>query len=204
MEDREPPVVAEQPLQFEEPVAPEVESEEEADEPEPKPLLTFEIAEPSAGGAPPWVKIPDGMKFPRRPIVFLRFASRYTDNPIKGFPLPVEDEGAVRIANPGGLWRQCICWSNDVGDITHAINRAKQDPLRLADELTRQMIRAVDGYRVDWSGSGAHPGSVEVFWNELGQRYRSMMNGVWNQLHSLSRDQKSDFFAHCVAVRSPG
>ncbi len=33
------------------------------------------------------------------------------------------------------------------------------------DELAKQMIRAVDGHRVDWTGQPGSPGHVERFWN---------------------------------------
>lgn len=162
------------------------------------------------GGAPPWVRLPAGLRIPRgRKAVFVRIPSRDTDAPNVGLPLPYEDEKAllhVGRGDPekgrGALWRQCILWPLDAGDNTHALQRAMGDPNRLSDELTRQMIRCIDGNRADWTGA-AGESSMDQFWNQIGQRNRQMLQRVWSQLHVYARSEQVSFFENCVAVRVP-
>ncbi len=218
MEDPKP-VPPEQPLTF-------VDDPTEVDEPEPKepvgaappkdekptPLISdlARVPDAVAGGAPPWVKLPAGLAIPRgRKAVFIRMLSRDTDAPNIGFPLPFEDAGALTHAGRGDaskgaghLWRQCICWPLDAGDNTHAVQRAMQDPNRLGDELAKQMIRVIDGNRADWSGAPGE-GSMDQFWNQIGQRHRQLLQRVWSQLHVFSRAEQVSFFENCIVVRVP-
>lgn len=150
-------------------------------EPDPPPVMP----EATAGGAPSWVKIPPGMKFPKGvPIVFTLFRADWTRNVAKGD-------------------RQCISWGISVGDKKLAFQRAMNDQNRAVDELTKQMIRAVDGHVVDWSGAQG-PGNVETFWEEIGEGCRAELSGVFVRLNLLSKEQKRDFFENCVAVRVLG
>jgi hypothetical protein len=158
----------------------------------PKPYRP-ELPEAEARGAPPWVKIPNGFKFPRgRQVLFLKFRAEWTDAPWKGDELTGLD----------GKWRQCICWPISIGDKKVAFGRAKSDPNRASDELTLQMIRAIDGREVKWDG--LPEGRVEDWWNEIGERCRNLLTKVFLQLHSLDRSQQQDFFENCIAVRTTG
>jgi hypothetical protein len=192
-----------QAIEFEDDKAEDQEaSEPDAPEPEaPKPL---QLPEPEDGGAPDWAHVPQGMRFPRgRQFLFIRVPSKWTDTPKVGRPLRVEDEAAVRIAGAGALWRQMVVWSVDVGDMKHAIQRSQGDANRLSEELTKQMIRAVDGVRTDWTGNPGE-GSMDVFWNQIGQKNRQLMQRVWSMLNVHTREAQVDFFESCVAVRTPG
>lgn len=174
---------------------------EKREEEAPKPIA---LPEPQEGGAPQWAYVPQGMKFPRgRQFLFIRIPSAWTDSPKVGKPLKVEDEQSRKIAGDGALWRQAIVWSVDVGDMKHAIGRAQGDPNRLSEELTKQMVRAVDGQRSDWSG-GSGEGSMDVFWNQIGQKNRQLMQRVWSMLHVHTREAQVSFFESCVVVRTPG
>jgi hypothetical protein len=168
---------------------PTEEKEPEEEEPEPAPTLP----EATAGGAPAWVKIPPDFKFPRgRQVVFLKFRSEWTDSPWIGEELP----------GLKGKWRQCICWTISVGDKKLAIGRAQGDANRVADELSKQMIRAVDGKEIKWDGLPET--SVEEWWGQVGERVRSLVQKVFLQLHVLDREETKDFFENCIAVRSTG
>lgn len=156
-------------------------------------LANITLPEAEQRGAPPWVLIPPGMKFPRgRQVLFLKFRSSWTDAPWKGDELPGLE----------GKWRQCICWGISVGDKKLALGRAQSDPNRIADELTKQMIRAVDGKQVKWDG--LPEGSLDEWWTEVGERVRLLINKIFLQLHTMKREELQDFFENCIAVRSSG
>lgn len=166
------------------------EEDKEKEKPPPEPT----VPEARQGGAPPWVKIPEGMKFPRgRQVLFLRFRSRWTDTPWIG----------EEIAGEEGKWRQCICWSISVGDKKLALQRAQADPNRLADELAKQMIRAVDGSVVRWDGVPGE-GNIEQWWTHMGERVRTLISKIFLQLHTMKKEETRDFFENCIAVRSTG
>jgi len=157
-------------------------------------LMDMDVPQATTGGAPKWVVIPADLKFPRgRQAIFLRFRSEWTDTPWIGDPI----EGET------GKWRQCICWTISIGDKTLGLNRAKQDPNRVADELSKQMIRAIDGHTVKWDGTPG-PGNVEQWWAQMGERVRMLVSKVFLQLHMMKREELRDFFENCVAVRSTG
>lgn len=143
------------------------------------------LPDASSGGAPPWVKIPEGFKFPKgRQVVFLRFKAEWTDTPWKGD-------------------RQAIAWPITANDKKMALQRAMGDANRAADELAKQMLRSLDGYKIDWTGSPT-PGSIDVWWNEVGERVRTLIIKIFMQMHVLKKEEMIDFFEHCVAVRSTG
>ena len=193
-------IVAEQPLEFDDPVADkptpeEVAAEEQKEkeaEQEIKRLVT--LPEPTNGGAPGWVKSPAGMRFPKgRMIIFVRFRAEWTSTPKKGH----EIEGET------GLWRQAICWDMSIGDQKLGLQRSVGDPNRQVDEFAKQMVRAIDGAVIDWSGApGA--GAIDVWWEEIGPRCRSSMHRIFGQLHTLSKEQMAYFFESCIAVRNAG
>jgi len=194
------PDTVEQPLSFEE-AAPAPPDAVKDDGEAPLPAVPL-VPEARAGGAPSWVKLPEGLVFPRgRAVLFLRFPAAWTDTPQKGHEMP--DEEAVQVAGAGALWRQCIVIPLTVEDKKHALLRASGDTNRVGDELSKQMIRSVDGYRCDWSGMPS-PGSIDIWWNEVGERVRNLLSRVWMQLHTLKREEQQSFFEHCIAVRLPG
>lgn len=139
---------------------------------------------------PPWAKpLPDGVIAPNgRSVTFCKFRGVWTDTPAKGE-------------------RQCVIWPLSAGDKRFALGRSMGDPNRHADELAKQMIRAFDMSKdgpllmPDAAGSG-DGGQIEIFWNEIGERCRSLLVRAYTQLHYLRPGELSDFLDNCIAVRS--
>jgi hypothetical protein len=165
--------------------------------------LRIVLPEVQHSGAPYWVKLPAGFTFPRgKQVIFMRFKSEWTDTPWKGSPMLDEKTGVNEIDGNGKevLYRQCICWPINTGDKKLALGRAQKDPNRAADEMSKQMIRAVDGLAVDWTV--ARENGIEVFWNDLGERCRTILQRIFSQLHILDQNATRDFLQNCIAVRS--
>lgn len=185
----------EQPIQFEDepaadagPEGGESAADQEVEEELPR------MPEPSAGGAPAWMLVPAEMKFPRgRVMMFVRFPSKWTDTPHKGVEIPGEP----------GKWRMCICWAINTADKKFGYERAQGDQLRVIEEMTKTMIRAVDGVRADWSGM-PNAGSIEAWWAEIGERCRGRLTNMYLKMHTLDADEMKYFFESCVAVRTAG
>lgn len=155
---------------------------------------------PKSSDVPQWVRYPEGLVVPKgRRLVFMRFPSTWTSTPHVGFPLPVEDAGAVKLGGVAGLWRQCICWDMSVGDEKIAASRSLGSQFRFNVELTKQMVRVVDGFLVNDDGSEG-PGNLEVFWEQLGKRCRDVLSEVWVRTHRLSTEEQTSFFEHCIAL----
>lgn len=190
----------EQPLAYEE--EPAKTPPEEPEPPDPPAVDPDGGMKSRRGGAPPWVHLPEGLRMPRyRQAGFIRFPSAWTHAPNVGRPLRAEDEGSRKAAGEGKLWRQVIIWPLTIGDMKLAIGRSMQDPNRYQDELAKQMIRAVDGHAADWTGIPS-PGSVDQLWEQLGSGCRSILRQIYGQLHNLSREQLSLFFASCIEFRT--
>lgn len=193
---------AEQPLTYE----PEPEAAAETDdaaEPEaqPTPVVHRVLPDAQKGGAPPWAVIPQGLLFPRnRMSLFFRIPSNWTYSPTVGIPLRVETPLDVAEAGEGGLWRQFIVWPLSGGDQKLALGRAMQDPNRYAVELTKQMIRAVDGEVVDWSGVGG--ASINEVWEQIGGPSQNLLNRLWSQMHVLQKERLTRFFENYIALRA--
>ena len=135
-----------------------------------------------AEGVPEWAVLPPGLVYPKtRSVAFLRFHAKWTDTPGKGE-------------------RQCIVWNLTVGDEKLALARTRGDHMRSLTECSKQMIRAVDGERVDWT-RGAQA-NVEQFWDEIGHACRQMIQNYYIKTHTLTDEDTIDFFANCIAVRT--
>lgn len=177
-------------LQFEDevPIAPEpaiapAPAESEESSKVERALVTPELVIPSAGAVPEWAIIPEGFKFPRgRQIVFMRFLAAWTDVPGKGD-------------------RQIACWVISAGDRKLALSRAQGDANRSVEEMTKQMIRLVDGKPVDWSKASTSP---EILWAEIGEKCRSLVTRTFLRLHQLDADEMRTFLEDCIAVVSAG
>lgn len=173
--------------------------------PRPAPALP----EPQRGGAPPWAVVPDGLRAPRgRAVFFARFPSKWTDTPREGIAwgAMTEEELAdfARLGEPvPELGRQCVFWALSLGDQQIALGRANGDPNRFNSELTKQMIRSIDGELVDRSGA-IGLGNLDLWWNRIGERCRSELTKMCTRIHSLTTGERSLFFAHCVASRTAG
>lgn len=143
------------------------------------------IPDARAGGKPPWAKCPVGMKFPRgRQVAFLKLLPQWTDAPHKGE-------------------RQCIIWGLTDIDEKLAFGRSMGDVNRAMGELTKQMIRAIDGVVVDWSGNPG-VGNIDLWWREIGGKCRQILTRVYTQMNVLSEDDRKHFFESCIEVRTTG
>lgn len=149
----------------------DLDDEEDGDEPQPEKPL------------PDWATLPAGMKTPAGwQVWFLRFPANLTNNPGKGD-------------------RTCILWNLSEADEKLAAKRARGDGLRVIDECAKQMIRAVDGVKADWSGASG-PGSVASFWSELGGKGRHQIKGLYLRTHTMSPEENAAFFERGVVVRT--
>jgi hypothetical protein len=143
------------------------------------------LPEPTEGAAPEWAHLPKDLRWPKgRQVLFVRFRAEMTDTRWKGE-------------------RQAILWPISMGDKKLALGRAGGDPNRLSDELTKCMVRAIDGHVVDTTGVPG-PANLDAWWDEIGEKCRSMLSRIFVQLHVVSRDEAADFFESCVAVRITG
>jgi hypothetical protein len=156
---------------------------------EPKKITPRQTVPKSDGTrrAPGWAKIPQGMKFPKGiDVLILRLRPEWTMYPGKGE-------------------RQVILWQLTDGDQKLAISRAMGDSNRLGIEMTKQMIRAADGMQINWTGDPSAPGiDIDRFWHEIGQKGRSLLHRITNQMCIMSEDEHADFFEHCIAAVRTG
>ncbi len=86
-----------------------------------------------------------------------------------------------------------------VGDEKLAAMRSLGDNFRWQTELTKQFIRVIDGVPVDDTGTDPLH-SLDVFWEQLGDRYRRVIGEVFRSVHYLSPAEQADFFEHCIAL----
>lgn len=190
--------LAEQPMRFageqaaksEDPatVTPEELKAVQDEKPEIKPLPN-DLPDAKDGGAPAWAILPHDILFPKgRVTYFLRFPARWTNTPNKG----LVDANGVR-------WRQCIVWAMSVGDKKFALGRSMGDSLRASDEMVKTTIRSYDGKLTDMSNA-----DLDVWWDEVGEKVRGLLQRVWSQSHFLKPQEIDYFLKDCIEVRSAG
>lgn len=146
-------------------------------------LQSVDAPPPSTDALPEWALVPDDLVIPPgRTVAVLRFRASWTDTPHKGD-------------------RQCLLWNLSVNDEKAALRRMRGEPLRTLEEMSKAMIRAVDGQKADWSGK---PGAADVntWWNDIGSRCRQMVKNYYAKTHALDPEEQMDFFANCIAVRT--
>lgn len=158
-------------------VEPDADGEEKIEEIDP------EIAEcKDPNKIPSWVKIPPGFKIPPGvQVFFVRIR-----------------KGVTRV--PGKGDRVVVMWDLTPTDEIFAYKRSSGDTQRAVGELTKQMIRAFDGQKVDWTRGAAS--NIETFWRDIGGRGRALLMNIYHRAHNLGADELVDFFLKCVAVRS--
>lgn len=128
-------------------------------------------------GAPPWADIPPTLIIPRGvEVAFMKFALR----------------------DPPGAELQIILWELGVRDERMARARTQGDQgTRLLDEMTKQMIRVIDGEVVGWG----NPLVVEAAWERIGPKYRNVLNAWYMKAHHLEDEERVDFFQHSVVAK---
>lgn len=134
---------------------------------------------------PQWAIRPPDLQIPRyKKVFYLRFRADMTDTPSKGE-------------------RQAIIWSNNLADQKLAVMRSNKDPNQMAEQMAKQMIRAVDGHVADWTGElGA--GNIDIWWDAIGPKCRSILDRLFVQMHVATKEDLADFFENCVEVRLQG
>lgn len=151
--------------------------------------------DPQAGARfPAWAKIPEGLKFPAgRDILFVPLPLDLMEKKTGG-EIIVDRRGNKR------LCRQLILWAVNLGDKKIARKRAAGDILAYQDELTLQMIRAIDGEPVAWSAmsSSAYPPRI---WGEMGEQLRNLLHRLYSSMHVLSQEHVDDFFGNLIELR---
>ena len=131
---------------------------------------------------PEWMrgKIPEGIVAPRGiEKQFVRIRSSWTYAPHKGD-------------------RILIVWPLSEGDEKLAYMRCANEQNRAIWELSKQMIRAIDGQVADWSGVPG-PANVDTLWREIGMKGRGLLMRLYTQFHSRDAQESADFFGNCIA-----
>ncbi len=138
-----------------------------------------------ADSLPAWAQqaIPQGLEVPMgRTLVVMRFRAEWTD--------------ARHLGD-----RTCVVWNLSVGDEKLANSRAGDNVFSNTMEMAKQMIRAIDGAVIDYSGK-TRGASVDHFWNEIGKKCRGMVISHFVRAHSLTLAEKMDFLARCLVART--
>jgi hypothetical protein len=189
----------------------------DATDPPPSPLeAKAEQEEPEEDGAiPKWARpyIPDDLRIPRgKQVSFVRFKSKWTDASDKGvpteFPYITGSGEARKLATREELTRVVICWPISDAEEKHALKRTRGEQGRVIDEYAKQMIRVVDGMRVDWTGEYAKRDNVgqlvgaDIVWKELGPKCCRLLKNLYVKTHNLSDEELADFFVNCLVVTS--
>jgi len=88
-----------------------------------------------------------------------------------------------------------------VGGLGHALFLRFEEHFdhrpHVVGEVTKICIRAIDGYKADWTASG-RPGDIRMFWEEIGHKYRQQLMGMHMKMHSLTGEEAQDFLANCI------
>lgn len=119
---------------------------------------------------------------PGKRVFFVRLRREFTDAPAKGD-------------------RVLVCWTLTDGEENLAAKRSMGDSTRTYKEMTKQMIRAVDGVKTDWSGA-VGPGNISKLWEEIGAVGRNLLVNVYHRTNAPTKEVILDFFINCFAARS--
>jgi len=139
------------------------------------------LADGAVDGIPDWASVPPNFAIaPGRRCGWMLFRADWTDAPDKGD-------------------RWCMMWPLSESEEKLAYKRSGGDSVRAITELTKASIRLVDGVAANRTGS-IGPGSVGVFWAEIGTKLRQMLQNYYLKTHSLSPEEQQDFFANCFVV----
>lgn len=136
---------------------------------------------------PSWVVIPDGLRMPPpgRRLVAIKFEPDITER-----------------QDLGDRW--CLCWSLSLQEERAATTRMRGDPTRFTYEMSKQMLRVIDGRPVDWSGAidGKYGVNPDLFMDQIGFIGREMIAMTFQRLHNLTPERRLDFHARCMVFRN--
>lgn len=175
------------------PAVPEIEDDEDLQDPIQNPERPLAGSTAVVEGAPEWCVVPAGLAFPRGwQVYFVRFPADQTSTPREG------------VLDPDGKrYRQAILWNLSESDEKFAARRARGDGNRLIDEMTKNMIRAVDGVAVDWT-LDAGPGSVRQWWTAIGGKCRHQLKSLYIKTHTMDEVENKRFFEECITQLTVG
>ena len=127
-------------------------------------------------GAPEWANTPSGLIIPPGvEVAYMRIPLRH----------------------PDGAEMQIILWELGVRDERLARARTQGDGVRLVDEMSKQMVRVIDGQTVTW----ANPLAVEAMWETIGAKYRNLLVAWYLKSHQLEDEERVDFFVNRVVAK---
>jgi hypothetical protein len=166
-----------------------VETEPELQDPALDTLAACAVAEDEDDEAdvtklPAWARdaIPPDLKIPKGETVYvMRFLAPWTKSKT--------------------VDRTCVLWSLSIGDEKLANQRGGDNSQNTLLELAKQMVRAIDGHRIDYTGRKPEA-SIDKWWNDIGRKCRTLIVSTFIRMHSLSDDERAYFLAHCVAART--
>ena len=98
--------------------------------------------------------------------------------------------------------RTCVTWGLSVPDERLGRLAARGDSTRLYEELAKQTIRAIDGYKVDRTGKRGGGGDLTRWWEQIGPKARMLLINQYLQLHSPTQTEIADFFLSCCVYRT--
>lgn len=157
------------------------EANEQVDE---QPAASVGTEAQSNEAIPAWVDVPADMNAPQGArVCFMRFMGAWTMFPEKGE-------------------RQCVMWELSDNDERVALVRCRDNPANASNELAKQMIRVVDGVKVNWAAKRGEPGNIDDFWREIGPKCRNTIVRHYQRTHVMSVEETVHFLEHCVAVRT--
>jgi hypothetical protein len=144
----------------------------------------------SSEGRPAWCKpFPPKFQIPKgKSPVFMRFRGEWTETPHLGE-------------------RQCVCWGITVGEEYIADKRADERGTRAIPERAKLGIRFIaageDKTLLPVDAIKSVPeADVDIFWEQIGLKCRTLLINTFIQTHSLSEEQRRDFFENCIEVRA--
>jgi hypothetical protein len=169
--------------------------------------------------APEWAVLPRSFNPPPgESVIFLRYPSMWTRTPTLGIPDPLITPGCLcRLKDESGVvheqckhkrkggakFRQLIVWSLSEKEYEMAIDLAHGKSGKMGASLCRMMMRYIDGMPVDHVKGGT-VNSARTFWKILGQRNQASLHLVYNELHTLSAEQRAFFFDACISAKTAG
>lgn len=112
-------------------------------------------------------------------VFILRFRASTTNTPKKGD-------------------RTCVLWNLSDTDEKLAARRANGVGIRLIDEMAKGMIRAFDGKKAD------NFQDIGKFWTEIGGKNRTQIKTIYLRNHTMSPEENTDFFEHCIVSLTAG
>ena len=141
------------------------------------------------GNLPEWLKpFPPGFRIPKgKRLLCMRFRKEWTDRPDLGE-------------------RQCVCWQITVGEERICDKRADSLGSGAINERAKISIRLIDAGENEPTLVAVNPdksdpqADADIFWEQIGLKCRAIIADNFLRTHSLSQEERADFFEHCIKV----